>query len=308
MARNDNFMKISKYYWFVIASGAISGLIVFGGQVLAGLGFSLYQISTLPYLAGIIILTGYILVKKIFPEKKLIPMLILYGFIETGIILCQFAAPILGASIAITVLLLYIQPLWTTIITALLLKEKINRNNIIACGLVVAGVLFLVNPFDLQNTTLAGFIVALLGGIFLAGWVTAGSHISKGGNRPIVTMYYGNLIALVLLAVSFPVAKLFTGNLSLVGFSFDKSAIAWLAIVAFGIITYLINHYCYLKGTQKVPTVSAGIIMLVEPIVGAILAAVFLHQSITLGIIIGGSLILSANYLVIKGGNNAYTD
>ena len=300
MARNDNYMKISKYYWFVVASGTISGLIVFGGQVLARLGFSLYQISTLPYLAGIIILTGYILVKKIFPEKKLIPMLILYGFIETGIIFCQFAAPILGASIAVTVLLLYIQPLWTTIITVLLLKEKIYKKDIIACGLVVAGVLFLINPFDLKNTTLIGFIVALLGGIFLAGWITAGSYISKGGNRPVITMYYGNLIALALLAISYPIAKLFTGNLSLVGYSWEKSLIAWIAIITFGIVTYLVNHYCYLKGTQKVPTVSAGIIMLIEPIVGAVLASIFLQQPITTGIIIGGALILWANYLTIR--------
>jgi drug/metabolite transporter (DMT)-like permease len=53
-------------------------------------------------------------------------------------------------------------------------------------------------------------------------------------------------------------------------------------------------------GTKKVPTVDAGIIMLLEPVVGSILAIIFLNQALTLNIIIGGIIILLANYLTIR--------
>ena len=74
----------------------------------------------------------------------------------------------------------------------------------------------------------------------------------------------------------------------------------WFAIAIFGVYAELFNNLLYLKGVEKVPAIKAGIIMLLEPIVGAILAAIFLHQPITIGIIIGGALILVANYLVIR--------
>jgi drug/metabolite transporter (DMT)-like permease len=50
---------------------------------------------------------------------------------------------------------------------------------------------------------------------------------------------------------------------------------------------------------KKVPTIEAGIILLIEPISGALLATIFLGQQITLNIVIGGFLILLANYLVL---------
>lgn len=294
-------MKIQKEYLLVMASGMISGLIVFGGQVLARMGFSLFQISTLPYIFSLLLLVPvFFLIKRSSNLKNVFPIIVLYGLVETGICICQFAAPILGASIAITVLLLYVQPLWTTLSSWLFLKEKITKINIVACAMVLAGVVLIVNPLNIKNAgSWIGIIIALFGGIFLSGWVSIGSYLSKKGVKPIDTMFLGTLIMVTTISLSFPIAKHFISDPALVGFSFNKDTIAWITIFGFGIIAFIINHFVYLQGTKKVPTADAGIIMLIEPIVGTTLAIIFFHQLLTLSIIVGGILILFANYLVI---------
>jgi drug/metabolite transporter (DMT)-like permease len=50
---------------------------------------------------------------------------------------------------------------------------------------------------------------------------------------------------------------------------------------------------------KKVPSSEAGVILLLEPVSGALLAAFFLHQPLTLNILLGGGLILFSNYLVV---------
>jgi drug/metabolite transporter (DMT)-like permease len=109
------------------------------------------------------------------------------------------------------------------------------------------------------------------------------------------------MIATVLFAIlTQPLAKRIINDPSITNLSLSHPLKTWLVIVVFGLTAQLANHLFYLNGVKKVKSIDAGIIMLLEPIVGAILAAVFLRQPITLSIILGGVLILFANYLVIS--------
>ncbi len=74
-----------------------------------------------------------------------------------------------------------------------------------------------------------------------------------------------------------------------------KQKVKRLILIAFAIITQIINHFFYLNGVKKVPTVDAGIILLLEPVSAAILSAIFLNQPITFNITSGGALILFVN-------------
>ncbi|MFA6963111.1 MAG: DMT family transporter [Patescibacteria group bacterium] len=293
-------MKISKYYWFVISGATLSGLVVFGGQVLSSFGLSLAEISIIPFIISLVVLIPVIVSKRGWKiNKQFLPLMIFYGFVEAIIILCEFGALKLGASVATTVFLLYTQPLWTMIFSSVILKEKISRQDIYACLLVLVGILLLANPLKLQGA-LPGIIVALVGGLGLSGWVVLGSYASKKNIPPLSTYFISRLFMLIFLSAIFFIMPRFTQEQEIIGWGLNFSIYVWLAIALFGIVAELFNNLCYLKGVEKVPTMKAGIIMLLEPIVGAILATIFLHQPMTLGIIIGGALILSANYLVIR--------
>lgn len=227
--------------------------------------------------------------------------MILYGFGTAVTVFAQFAAVILGVPVAIVVLLLYTQPLWTIIIGELFLKERLTKTKVIAGIIVLLGMVILVNPFNVgEIKSWTGVIIALIGGLSLSSWVVLGSVISKKASPPITTKFLNATLTVVFFLLFYPVLLTFTKSPSIVHFSFNLALPVWFGLIMFSLFLEVISHILYYKGTKKVPTVDAGIILLLEPVVGSLLATIFLNQALTINIIIGGILILIANYLVIK--------
>lgn len=288
-----------KEYFYLIIAGILSGLIVFGGQVFANKGFSAAEVSIIPFALSALILLPVILIKKIYSLSNFW-LLILYGIVGAGTIVGQYSSLYFGIPVAIVVLLLYSQPLWTTLICRFGLKEKVVLKEIIACILVLLGILILVNPFrTVVHFNLIGLILALIGGVSLSGWIIIGSILSKKGNQPINSQFFGVTFSVILLLVLFPLLNHLRLSPSLIAFSLHWSFSIWIWLILFSIFAVTLNQVIYLYGVKKVSAVDAGIIMLLEPITGAILAALFLGQPLTFNIILGGILILVANYLVI---------
>ncbi|MBM2821210.1 MAG: protein of unknown function transrane [Candidatus Berkelbacteria bacterium] len=289
------------YFLFLIIAAMLSGLIVFGGQMFANMGLSAFEVSTIPYVLGVLTLFPFVLINKNFRLKKTsVFLLLIYGLATALTIVGQFASLYFGIPVVIVVLLLYIQPLWTTLISYFFLKEKISFREILACIIVILGVVILINPFNASgNYNLVGLLVAAIGGLSLSGWIIIGSILSKRGNHPISSQFFGVTFTVILLVVLFPFLKYFNLPISLTAFSLHWSSTIWVWLILFAIFAVTINQLFYLWGVKKVKAVDAGIIMLLEPVVGAILAAIFLFQPLNLYILIGGVMILFANYLVI---------
>jgi drug/metabolite transporter (DMT)-like permease len=295
---------MDRYYLSLILSGIFCGTIVFGGSILSGLGMSVYEISILPFLPFILVLLPLIIFnKKYQTNPKLIPLLIFYGFVEAALVLTQYGSIVLGVPVAMVALLLYTQPVWTLIIAKLFLKEDITKLQLIAAAIVIVGIVVMVNPFGADfSSNLPGIISALIAGVMLSLWLVLGSYISKKGNN-IVNTYIMQLgLSILILLLLLPVLSHFIKHPNLVSLSFSWSPLMWLVIVAYGLVGGLLANLLYFEGAKKVPTIDAGIIMLLEPVSAAILAAIFLRQPITLSIAIGGALILFANYMVIAKG------
>jgi len=287
-------------YIFVALSGILSGLLVFGGQIFINQGLSVYEISILPYLIVSLVLLPFFLSSKKYRPKGNPLIWILYGISSGATILLQYGALILGVPVAIVVLLLYTQPLWTLLISRLFLKEKITKRGVFACILVFLGVVILVNPFNVAGVkNYLGIVVALVGGLTLSGWIVLGSFVSKKNNHPISIKFTETTLAIIFILLLYPVLASIK-HPELTNLSFILSAKIWIYLALYAIFAILINHIFYYIGAKKILTVSAGVIMLLEPIVAAILSVIFLKQALTANLIIGGILILAANYLVIK--------
>jgi len=293
----------TKGYFFVALSGILFGCIIFGGKVFSDLGLSLIEISTLPYVFTLFFLFPLIIQKKYWANKKNWLLLIIYGLIGGCATVSQFAGLVFGASVAVVVLLLYSQPLWTTIISFLFLKEKINKYQIVACCLVIFGVIFLVNPSQLfESKSLLGVVFALVGGIFLSLWVVGGSVASKRKIHPITIKYFETSFGLLFIVLFFPILLFFSSDPLVVNFSLNHSLFIWVLLIGFNLFVVTIGHMVYFYGSRFIPTTSSGIILLLEPITGVLLSVIFLSQPITLPILIGGFLILVGNVLVIVKG------
>ena len=294
---------MEKEYLYVILAGILSGTIVFAGKIFSNLGLSLFEISTLPFILVTLIMLPFMFFKKYRPNPKLIKIWLFYGLICALLVLSQFAAVVLGVPVTLVVLLLYTQPLWTFIFSKIFMKEKITKLHIFSGFLVIIGVVIMVNPFTIGEIhSWLGVIIALFGGIFLSGWIMIGSYASKIKNHPIAIKFAETFFMLLFLALLYPLIRLITTNPAIISFSFNWPMSTWFYLLLFAVFSQIINHIFYFKGVRKVPTPDAGIILLLEPISAAILSSLFLKQPITLSLVIGGCLILIANYLTITKG------
>lgn len=296
-----------KYYLLIVFAGILSGAIVFGGKVFSLLGLSLFEISIWTYLIGLVpVFFILLLQKKILLRKDMIFIFLLYGFLTAITVMGQFSSVILGLPIAIAVLLLYTQPLWTIIYAGIFMKEKISFLEVFCCFLVLLGVLFLVNPWgSFHITSWLGFIAGLVRGIGLSGWILTSNAASKKGNEPTNTFFWGSISLLFFLFIFLPFSRLFVSDPAIVRFGLDFPLYLWIYLALFSLFTNVICHISFFYGVKVVSAVDSSLVMLVEPVVGTILAALFLSQAITFSVFIGGMLILLANYLIIRKGSGA---
>jgi DME family drug/metabolite transporter len=294
-------MKLNRDVICVIGAGIFLGTIFFGAQVFVNMGLSLYESIFFTIIFGLILLPVVILRKKSRIKRGMVTFLAFLGFFGAVTKLSEFGGIALGVPVAMTVLLIFTQPLWTIILGKLLLNEKINRYKILAVFLVIAGVAILLNPFTGSGTgSPAGIFVALIGGVSLSCWVIYGR---KGGIKKYDTTatVFGYIIfTLLFVAISYPIASAFVSNPALTRVSFDIPPVTWLYLFVFSMVSTVIPYYLVFRGERGVSASATGTILLLEPLSASALALVFLGQAITINTLAGGFLILVSNYIMLR--------
>ena len=288
-------------HYFVILTGILSGTIIFGGAFFAKMGLSLFQIAIFRTVFSLLLFPYLLYKKDLKIPKKLLIILLAFGLIEAMAVLLEFAPVVLGIPVSITVLLLYTAPIWTIIFGKFIFKEKITLMKIISILLVLLGAIILINPSSIAKIgSVAGIIIALAGGVFLSLWSIFGKLCGNENSSPFKTQFYTIFFMLIFLSILHPIISFFIKDPSLVKFSFDLPGNIWIYLLLFAVVSNLVPHLFYYKGIKEIPVSTAGVILLLEPLSGTLLAALFLFQAITFNIFLGGILILVANYLVIK--------
>ena len=293
---------MKKEQLYIVIAGVLSGGIVFSTAFLAGLGLSLYQISIFGFVFTFIFLAPYVIWKRDFLQKSgEFKHFFLFGLIGLPLVLTEFAPVVLGVPVALSVLLLYTQPIWNILISHFWLKERITKHKIIALVAAMAGIAILVNPLTIGRIGSGlGVAVGLLSGLALAGWVIFGRISGQKNIRPATTQFYQAVFVLVLLVIFYPLFAILIKDPKLIALSLNIPWQAWFYLAGFEILFYIIAHIFLFEGEKKVSASATGVILLLEPVSAAILALVFLGQPITPNIYIGALFIFMANYLVIK--------
>lgn len=291
---------MEKEYFFVVISGILSGLVVFGAGIFSSLGLSLYQLSLFPALFVVLLLPFVLFKKNCRLERRMLKFFILFGFLASLSTFAEFGPVVLGVPVAVVVLLLYTQPLWTVIIGRFFLKERISKNKVLSLLLVLAGVAVLVNPgFGLNVGNWFGVLLALIGGLTLSAWVVSGRVAGIKKFHPITTQFGYYVFMILFLLLYYPIIAFFVRDPAIVSLSPDIGVGLWAGLLLFTVFAFFINHIIFFYGLKRVSASDAGIIMLLEPVSAALLAMVFLQQPITVNILLGGLLILIANYIVV---------
>jgi drug/metabolite transporter (DMT)-like permease len=76
---------------------------------------------------------------------------------------------------------------------------------------------------------------------------------------------------------------------------------AWAAIAGQGLVSTLLATAAWQFGSIRVGSATAGVFINVEPLVGSALGVLLFHDRLTLGLALGGALILAGSFAVVLG-------
>lgn len=233
--------------------------------------------------------------------KVYTPNHIRQAFLAGSFLAVHFASWITSleyTSVASSVVLVTTTPLWVSILSPIVLKEKVGVNVIFGLVLaMVGGVVvglsnvcsftdgkILCDSFSLilSGKELLGNLLALLGAFMAAGYILVGRRLRQNLSTLSYTfVVYGfSAIWLVLVVI------LRGENL------FSYSSNTFLILFLLALIPQVLGHSLFNWALRFLPASAVSVALLGEPIGSSLLAFVILNEPPTLLEIAGGSLIL----------------
>ncbi|MFQ5709474.1 MAG: DMT family transporter [bacterium] len=294
--------KSLTFHYLILAAAVFYGLITVGGKYFADLGFSLYEIALLISFSALTLIPVLLFNKKFRIRKAHLAFFIVFGLIGALLQLSQFAGIVLGVPVAVVALLLYTQPVWTTLLGRWLLEERITLKKLFVVPLAVVGILILVSPFQgpLRPDGL-GLLAALCAGIFLALWVIWGRSSGLRDQHFVTTTFGYSFFSALWLLVFYPVVHTVIAEVQISRLSFENYLEHWPGVAGYTLLAGLTPACLAFAGMKRVETSTAGILLLFEPVSAAALAYWLFGQPLTANVWFGGGVILLANYLLLKG-------
>jgi len=188
-----------------------------------------------------------------------------------------------AGSISLAYILLYSAPAWVVLLAFLLLKETLNAKKLILLAVALSGVILVsLDKSDSIAVNPTAIFWGLIAGISYASYYIFGKWIL--GRYQVITIY----------AFILPIGAL--GLLPFVHFS-PKTPITYLYILAVAILSTYLAYFVYYSGLKKIEASKAVMIATVEPVISAVLAAIFFSEVLGISGIVGGILILTASFL-----------
>jgi len=240
-----------------------------------------------------LILTAVIMaVVLLIKDRKLFRIRLkdLWCFVGTGIFsivffsVCYYKA-IETTTLSVAAILLYTSPAFVMLLSAVLFKERLTTRKIVALALALAGLVFVTGVIGGGGKLTLGVILTGLGsGLGYGLYSIFGRYALERGYDPFTINFYTFLLAAVssgFLASPARVAEMATSSAGNMLFS-----------LAFAVIVSVLPFLVYTIGLRNLENGQAAIIASIEPVVATLLGAVFLHEKLTSGVLLGAALIL----------------
>jgi drug/metabolite transporter (DMT)-like permease len=237
-------------------------------------------------LAAVLLLPLLPLRSERLPRGSVLLRLISMGALAYVVASIAYLLALQYASAGLVALLLYLYPIFVTLLAILVLHEPINLAKWLALGLAVAGTVLAVGPLSGQAL---GMLLAVASAVVYAIYIIVG----KGVMRQVSPVQSS--------AVIFATAGVCNGVLMLLaGPHFPATAGGWAAIAGLVVIATVLPVVAFLAGLKRIGPTNAAMLSTLEPVVTILLAGWWLNETQTPLTLLGGGLILAAALLLTR--------
>lgn len=270
----------------VLTSGILWGLIGLFTTPLSEKGINSISIIAVRVTLTAIMLAIILLIidKSLFKVK----LRDLWRFAGMGVIsfsffnVCYLKSMELNNSFGTACILMYTAPIFITLLSALLFKEKITPKKILCLVLAILGCALISGG---GRVTPLGFIFGLGSGLGYGLYSIFSVYALKKYSFWTSTFYAFCFSTLSLIPFC-DWSRVITAS-----FSNGKTAILFLGL---SLIITIFPYATYTCGLKKVPPSEASVIACVEPLVAALIGVLVYHQTMGILGIIGMALVLTA--------------
>lgn len=228
-------------------------------------------------------------------ERKFIWLLMVVSIVGYGFSNLAYTYANLNTEVSNALFIFFSFSIITPILAFILLKEKINKFNLIGLVIAFVGLGFLFKPNSFVTWKIGGlfaFAAAVLQSIYLVG---RRALVKVSSELILVSSTFLGLVSVGLLAVIFE-----KGFYSQAGIG-SLSAATWLLTGLFGTLNFL-GWYFLARAFQLLKAGIGSLMMMWEPVLVAVLAFFVYGEIPTLFTLIGASLVtVSLFVVVIKG-------
>lgn len=200
-----------------------------------------------------------------------------------------YFAAIQQTSVASAVLITYAAPIFMALLAPLVIGEHVPGVSWAALAVSGAGIALITLSGEGSGSGevhLAGVLLALGAAVTYACLIVFVKHLLRRV-EPLTVVLYESVFA--TLALSPFVAA--------TSFSLDGAQVGYLLVL--GVVLTGLAGIAYISALRFVAATTAGILAYIEPLGAAVLAALLLSERLTVGVVIGGALIISAGVAVI---------
>lgn len=197
------------------------------------------------------------------------------------------------------IIITYSMPIWTTMLSVVVLGEKLDRIRIIAFGLCVAGLAVLLWPLFAGG--FPSFVFYSLG--CALSWTIATVYIkwAKVKIEPLANAAWQLLFGLLFIVAG---TLVFEGIPHLWPLNNDTV----LAVLFIGILGVGLAHFLWWSIIGRLPAITASLGTLINPVVGVTASALYLGEQLTIPDIVGFAMIFSAAACVLLQPNVKHTE
>jgi len=244
-------------------------------------------------LIGAVTILLYLLWKERLSELRLKgkrKYLFLQGIFTGMTFFCYFAA-IRLTCLSVAVLLHYTAPVYVTLLSPLLLKEKMSSRSYMALFLAISGVILVVRPetgfsgLEWDGNYRLGILLGVISGISYAAVILNIGYLKDEYSG--MALAFWPLVIIVLLTVPFAAGTsgaTVSGNLEV--------------LLTFGLISGGLGEILYTEGLSGIKAQIGSILALIEPVSGIFFDYTLLGVPFCLNTCLGCVLILAAGLMV----------
>ncbi|MGN8197855.1 EamA family transporter [Salinisphaera sp. RV14] len=274
---------------FVLLAGSLWGLYWVPVRALASAGLVGARGSLLVAGVAFVLLLMAMCVVRSHPGR--IDPLGLGANAAGGAAFMLYSVGLVEGRISAVILLFYLTPVWTTLITALVLRWPVPRLRYAVIGLGLIGLVLVLGVHD--GVPLPHAVGEWLGLAAGALWSLASVGMRVRGEMPPLagsTVFAaGALIAGGLLWLVLPMAP------GAPAISLDAASVVWA--VAAALIWWIGSMLALVWAAARLEPARVGILLMSEVLVGVVSSALFAHEALNASQIAGAALLLAAGLL-----------